>query len=289
MQPFAFPTTLLSRLIARPAAPNQRALATLLTKTTRVRVLAGGVAHDRALGNQVLLECTDKAALVHFRAALTIIDNAPAIHYAGVGDQAIELYAGTMLLATFGLHHGHSVRWATWAYDAILRDGGVLLGWLAAQGVTEPLEQWQNNQLQSAIRRWRAAMPSCLQPFWSRMERCEVPVTEVRSTLIRAIPDASTRILALLTWFGSGVGLWSYYPQYEQIAEALLCAEQTEVLITTLETNASSLTAAQIDGTARLVSALSFRSQRAIVLRRLPRPLRTQLSAAARNTFEAET
>jgi hypothetical protein len=51
----------------------------------------------------------------------------------------------------------------------------------------------------------------------------------LRSQLSKALSDAESddarRIRALLSWYASGSGHWSYYPSYESLLEMLLLAE----------------------------------------------------------------
>ena len=60
------------------------------------------------------------------------------------------------------------------------------------------------------------------------------PAPELRGQLSKALSDAerddARRIRALLSWYTSGRGQWSYYPSYESLPEMLLLAEAPQVL-----------------------------------------------------------
>jgi tetratricopeptide (TPR) repeat protein len=120
--------------------PSQNRLDEMLQKVTRVRALAGGVFHGRALGSEVLLDTTDPKALAQFRQTLKILESPHTFDHCGcLGGPALELYADEELVATIGLHHGHAIRWAEWKHDAHLWDGRGLNDWLIQNGIEATL------------------------------------------------------------------------------------------------------------------------------------------------------
>jgi tetratricopeptide (TPR) repeat protein len=116
--------------------PAQRDLDIVLPRVTRVRAIASGMFRGRAMGSEVVLETMDAKALTDFRKALRIVEDPATFTHCGcLGGPTLELYADQELVATIGLQHGHSFRWAQWKHDARLRDGQVLTDWLLRYGI----------------------------------------------------------------------------------------------------------------------------------------------------------
>ncbi len=67
-------------------------------------------------------------------------------------------------------------------------------------------------------------MPKAIVPVWPYTlgEFRFVDLTPLRAALEREVRNETSRILALLQWFGSGAGPWSGFPYYEAAAEKLL-------------------------------------------------------------------
>lgn len=299
------------RLFARRHAqlsaldPSQRSLDAMPDRVTQVRVLDGGVSGSRALGTEVLLDVADIRSIAALRDSLAIVEDESTFgHCMCLGDYALEFYADRRRIATIGLHHGRSIRWNAWRYDALLCNGRQLLTWLADRGATAPLEAYESDQRraeeyrQAAIR-WQQAMPACLRPYWDQMlaaagnmvafvpvpQKGESPRGQVEDAasgmapLLQALqaeqPDLETRVLRLFEWYGSGKGPWSGFPAYESVAERLLLAFPTSQLVTALARHP--LTALHLEGAARLLAGYHFSTQRGDEAQQLPQELRQRL------------
>lgn len=130
-------------LKSQAPVPTQQSLDAMLAKVTRVRIIDGGVYKDRALGTQTLFDITDTQSIIGLRNSLAIIEDKNTFsHCTCDGDYAIEFYKGKRLITTIGLHHGSSIRWDAWKYDALLKDGLQLLNWLADKGLEAPLKEY---------------------------------------------------------------------------------------------------------------------------------------------------
>jgi hypothetical protein len=221
-----------------------------------------------------------------------------------LGDYALLFCSGRRRIATIGLHHGRSIRWDAWKYDALLQDGPRLLSWLADQGVTAPLEAYQQDQrreeeYRQAAVRWQEAMPACLQPYWDQMRSFAggmltfVPSAQQGqggsgqtedapgglAPLLQALegqfPDPDERVLALLEWYGSGKGPWSGYPAYEGVAEQLLLHFPTEQLVAALTRHP--LSERHLEGSARYFAGYQFNTYRPDEAQQIPQELRERL------------
>jgi hypothetical protein len=99
--------------------------------------------------------------------------------------------------------------------------------------------------------RWHRAMPECLVPFLDRMElpSRQDDMGPVQDALRSAYPDRHERILAVLKWYGSGMGPWSGYPAYEGYAERILDTFVRSHIVRALQRRW--VTAAHLEGAAR--------------------------------------
>jgi Flp pilus assembly protein TadD len=98
--------------------------------------VACGLFRGRALGSEAVLETSDPRALTDFRESLQVVEDPSTFAHCGcLGGPTLELYSGQDLIATIGLQHGHSIRWAKWKHDACLRNGQLLNDWLTRHGI----------------------------------------------------------------------------------------------------------------------------------------------------------
>lgn len=147
------------------------------------------------------------------------VDSLPGMVCMCVGDMAFQFFdEHGNVLAVVGLHHGSSLRWSGWDDDAVLVDGLAVLRWLDQRGVSRLLRQFEEDQQRREAARqteadWVAAIPPAISTLAPRMldvSRTGVLsaelVDEVHARLRDAIPNATTRTLALLFWYGSGSG-----------------------------------------------------------------------------------
>jgi tetratricopeptide (TPR) repeat protein len=119
--------------------PAQRDLDELLAGVSRIRVRSGGMFQGAVVPSPVLLDTDAMETVATFWQCCTIVGGARAGHCACLGGPSLELFAGTDLVATFGVHHGHTIRWVKWKHDARLEDGERLTAWLINLGVDETL------------------------------------------------------------------------------------------------------------------------------------------------------
>ncbi|MCE2750541.1 MAG: hypothetical protein LW720_01490 [Pirellula sp.] len=244
--------------------PTQTAFDGLLARVARVRVLEGGMADGRPLGNAVLLDTAGESDLAELKQSLAILDG-PAGHCLCCGGPTLEfLSSQSESLAALGIHHGLSVRWAAWKDDAELLDGRRLLDWLAQRGVPSPLAEFLDQQRREEQRRadwqrWLAAMPDCLKQLppgaWQHVTETS-DLTAMQESLSAAYPNLRTRILALFRWFGNGAGPWTGFPVYEQLAEQILLQLPMNEVIGVLQT--VSPAEEELEGAARFFAGWAF-------------------------------
>jgi hypothetical protein len=287
--------------------PSQAVLDQMLAPLTRIRVIKGGMANGKAIGNTILLDINVPEDIAAFREQLKIIEDPQTFgHCMCLGDPAIELLSGGKVMAVIGFHHGRSIRWDAWQSDAVLTDGMGLVNWMAKRGVRGPqqeVEASRRRQEEAArqIQRWAEAMPISLRPFWDQMMQASfgfatfvpdatgsapsVPSGESKtnppSAMMQALevefPDPEERVLAILSWFGQGAGPWSGFPAYEQAAETLLLEFPTPFIIDALEHH--TLTTDHLEGAARYFAGYHFNRSKSQDRQYITTPLKEKLLA----------
>lgn len=113
--------------------PAQRDLDELTI--TRIRAFSGGMFRGQAVGSAVLLDTSAPDAIATFRRCCAIVEDRSAGHCACLGGPTLELFAGSQHVATIGIQHGNTIRWARWRDDARLQDDQALTTWLTDHGV----------------------------------------------------------------------------------------------------------------------------------------------------------
>jgi hypothetical protein len=89
-------------------------------------------------------------------------------------------------------------------------------------------------------------------------------IIELQGVLKGAYPDGRERALALLSWYGNGAGLWSGFPQYEEIADKLILGIPEGDLVRALSD--PGLSESQLEGGARFLAGVKTRSLRNSIL-----------------------
>jgi hypothetical protein len=271
------------------------ALDRALRETARVRVTEGGVSEDRVLGDRVLLDVADPVAVRLLRDALAV-ERTTDGHCMCLGDLAFEFFDGSdRRITVVGFHHGVSLRWPGWDGDALLRDGGQVLRWLADHGVNGPLEQEQRrraarHEAQLDEERWKAAAPVAVRDLLDPAVTAahtdgllpQSTYSVVAQRLAQAIPDPVERAAALLVWYGSGTGRCSGYPVHEALPAPALAETPISHLIDALRSFPAD---ARIDaGAVRHLCGWQSRPEQARDVGRLPIDLRERLLAAAQES-----
>ncbi|MFO7733390.1 MAG: hypothetical protein R6X21_07030 [Candidatus Aminicenantes bacterium] len=283
-------------------APCQESLDVLFRSVRKVRVYKGG-SFGKEPGGELLLEADGQGDFDTLSEALRIKDG-PAGHCMCFGDPTIELLGeSSERLAIITCHHGHMIRWGFWKDDAELINGPLLLDWLAARGVSYPLEDFHKDRLAAAERdrdwqRWLEKMPLCLNPFVEAMAQRAAWASYVANPVAAAAagpnvdidpnkeeespyagmenlhaamratyPDGTARALALFGWYGSGKGVWTGFCDYERIADKLLLGIPEEDLVSAL--SRPDLSEFEMEGGARFLCGHDARCLRDAVLNAL--------------------
>jgi hypothetical protein len=243
--------------------PTQASLAALLERTASVRVLEGGTSRGKAVSDRTLVTVGFDALGPLFE-SLPILDGSGG-HCMCLGGPSLELRARNGdVVAVFGIHHGHALRWGGWKDDARLLDGMRVLEWLAAHGVGGPLahhREAERAKLESeaARARWVTRMPDALKAWSTERWQTMIEQDDVRDA-VEALSCAGGDILpsirALFEWLGSSRGPWTGVPAYELFPERLLLAFPVDSLVKAADDPGLSDDA--LEGVARLFAGHGF-------------------------------
>lgn len=241
--------------------PTQASIDALLATVTRVKVVPTANYHAGATELVTLLDTSDPESVATFRTCFAISEDPHSFgHCMCFGEPQIELFAGDVLIANIGCHHGYAIRWEAWKHDAVLLTPGRLLDWMTTHGVDGPRKEVEESrrraeQSQRDSERWWLAMPECLRSHSDQFDNIYDPqVLRIFLDALReAFPTPEHQVLALYGLFGSGAGSWNGYPSYEVVPFLLLRTFPTRTLIDALRT--TPLTDSQWLGAARFFTA----------------------------------
>jgi serine/threonine-protein kinase len=116
--------------------PSQAELDLVMTRVTRLRILAGGMMREAAIGTDVLLDTRDRGKIATFVRALAINESRETWgHCACLGSPTVECYASRERIATLSFHHGRGFRWDRWKHDVQLLAPEMLRDWFDQNGI----------------------------------------------------------------------------------------------------------------------------------------------------------
>lgn len=247
----------------RPVDPD-KLRATILTADRMVVVHA-----DRGEGDTetTLFQSSSPADIRQFAEALVL--EVPEETLVCLCDDPLEIhfFAGRELLLRVTNHGAQTISSSTWDSEAVIADPEAFLAWFDQRSIAQPREEYERSKLeavrfQAAQRRWLEAMPTSLRPYWPKMQDPSggPSVEELLASLSQEVSSAPEQILVILNWFGSGMGPWSGFPAYEEVAEELLLTYATPQLLQVVESH--SLSDNQAEGAARLFGGWSFSQKR---------------------------
>lgn len=117
----------------------------------------------------------------------------------------------------------------------------------------------------AAQERWDAAAPASVRAVGLAWTPDEEPDPDrLFRALTRQMPHKQSQILALLRWYGSGVGSWSDYPDYERMAAKLLRRYSTADIVEVVSSRP--LTEAEAEGAARFFGDYESPAPRRVAL-----------------------
>lgn len=253
-------------------APTQADLDGVIGTATSVVVRSAG-------SKDVLYETEDTSDLDPLRDALRV--DGEMGHCMCLGSVAFDFGRDGKRLGTVTLHHGESLRWDPFFYNAPLVESDPILDWLSARGVPQVREEYDDDRGAEAAdaaaeERWRTAMPPALEPLWPSMsEPTSLEWPEVSDLMARVYPDDVERARILFEWFGRGEGPWSGFASYEEVPEWCLLQLPLDVLVETARGEPQ--TASLREGAARLFAGWDFGQERPDDLQQLPADLKLVL------------
>lgn len=240
-----------------------------------------------------LFESTDRKDFDDLQKSLLLDLPVEPFHCMCIGSPAVYIYGPGGEVVELTNHHGLSVRCSLWTSDVRVNNTEKWLSWFDRRGMSGPRQEFDEScaEQERAKRdwdKWLTAMPKAIVPVWSvRLGQFSyVDITPLRAALEREVRNETSRILALLQWFGSGAGSWSGFPYYETAAEDLLLGYPTARIVEAIQ--CSSVDPAQAEGAARLFGGCSFQQQRPDGLKEVPETLKKALWNHVKGTKDTD-
>ncbi len=143
----------------------------------------------------------------------------------------------------------------------------------------------------SATARWTANMPRSLRPLWTDDLWYSFRVAGAQregmlAALSREFTERSQAVLALLGWFGSGIGTECSCARYEYVAQELLITFDPADVAAALESRP--LTEQQLDGAARFLANWYFQREHPHAIEAFPAQVKAMLLAHIQRRGYAE-
>lgn len=276
-------------LESKKSNPTQQSLNDMLSKIDRIRVVDAGMPGKDLVvlrANEfdkmkVFLDTNSKEQIESLKSYFSIVEDPETFaHCQCLGRPTFEFFSGKTLVTRISLHHGKSIRWSEWKHDALLNSNKDVLNWLAVNGVPQPKESYEADleraeQSRKQYEKWLMSAPKSIRtqvrgnyPFASEDE-----INKIHETLSSAVSPES-QALSLFKWYGSGCGLWSGYPSYEELPNKLLMQIPTSILLQALTNDLSD---AHIEGAARFFTSREFNSKRYPDRKMLPDDLKKRI------------
>lgn len=241
---------------------NQAELFALIGKADQIVV-----SENSRKDGDILYSSTNSVDIEDFRHAVSVIQPTDYFHCMCYGSLLVRLYHGTNELVWVSNHHGRSIRCSLWSSDAMLADQEKWLKWFDSRNMGGPRKEVEDEARRAeesrlAHAKWVAALPEEIRPTWEKTmnEGLDANLGLLRSAFAKKYTNKNERILALLSWYGSGKGPWSGFPAYEDTAEKLLLEYSTPDILAAI--NGITFSAQQMEGCARLFGGWSFYQSR---------------------------
>jgi hypothetical protein len=223
----------------------------------------------------ILYTSVNPKDISELRESLTILSPKQWFRCACLPLISIELSRKGKELGVISIYEEMTIGFSPWEGDVLIRDGGKLLNWFEARGISEQLgalaEEWAKEKaVRAGAEHWFGALPASLRASWSTLMDDQnwwlfssdvIPAfaDSLKPSLAREFPGVKERIRALFSWFGSGAGPWSGYPAYEDVASHLLLEYQASDLLAAIQ--GVPLTESQMEGAARFFSGYCYAHQ----------------------------
>jgi hypothetical protein len=193
----------------------------------RIRVRSGGTCGYDPENERTLFEITDPAEVAATIALIKVEPTESGFHCMCCGEPSFEFYRGDALTATFGFHHGRSLRWSggEWPGDGLLTHDSAdsLCELLAEHGVPGPLEERNETTRQEAAlaRRWSLYAEILPVGVASRMMDAKTE-EDLANAFIKGERDKDERVKIVLRVAGCDHGSWNLFNGLDAVVLALL-------------------------------------------------------------------
>ena len=192
-----------------------------------IHIKKDGVSKGRALSDEIVLIINDPSKIRKFNTLMKIKEPEEDFMCLCQGNYAIELLNQGQLKSIIGYHHGDSIRYCKWSGDADLLHSEELIQFLYDLGLTSPLEEKLETELNNTIAKnkynhWINHSPKCFEKYLNFPFLNKNKLKEILNDLKIELKNENAIILALLKSFGASKNLWTAFPVYEMIPQNVL-------------------------------------------------------------------
>jgi hypothetical protein len=220
-----------------------------LASCDRILLRTGGTCHRDRSQEQVLWSSDDRQQVQSFLATLDFDDRNSGHHCMCCGSATVELYRAGGVVASFGMHHGLSVRWSggPWPGDAALSSASrdLVADWLKERGDKgTPAELRAHKEREAAHERhaqhWRQVLGSTvIEDLWA-----STSLEEARKVVVARLPAGDDRAITMLRLSAGAYPSWRLVTVFDQLLgtnehpEQLLETGEIDRLLTDLPEDA---------------------------------------------------
>jgi hypothetical protein len=195
---------------------------------------------------EVLYSSSSAADLAALRSAITIETPQGWFRCACMPSHQIRLFRTDKEIGAIMVYpDGLTIGFEPWSSDARILKQDIWLQWFDARKIPGPRQQVEEEEARGKAdraneERWMNAMPASLRPIWPGVVERMMPGQDTDTKILerelaKEFPEPNKRILAMISWYGSGAGPWSGYPMYEGVAEEMLLEYTTPELLRAIQ------------------------------------------------------
>jgi hypothetical protein len=237
------------------------------------------------LNPTIVYSSSDAKDLSELKQALTIEVHEGELHCLCLPVMRIHFFRRSKELGTLLVYpDALTIGFSRWSSDTRIADKEKWLRWFDVRKINGPRQAAEEKEAsekrdRADEERWVSAMPPSLRPLWPKVADVfpgqPVDTKPLSQALDKEFPDANKRVLALMSWFGSGAGAWSGFPMYESVPEQMLLEYPTTDLVGAVQ--GAALSEQEQEGAARLFAGWEFNQKRPQDIRLVPTDVRHML------------
>lgn len=178
------------------------------------------------------------------------------------GDYSFQLFKDNKETLEINIHSGSNLSCNLWDQTGAITNLDKWYAWFDDHKIIRPRQEptkfdKNTDEILAYRDRWLEGMPLSIRPLWMFQNEAPFKNIEIQpfiEPLKKEFPNQNKRILAILSWYGSGAGPWFSCPDYEIVGEKMLLEYKTAEIATAIQ-SVPKLTDAQKEGSLRYFSS----------------------------------